>query len=97
VDSPLPDMSAPPVLSQPDLEQTLKVASNSVELLSEMLGPLSTPGADTSGLEETFMVDLVSQCSRWVAHTVGTRMQTPVHFSLVCLEVRGARNSPQVL
>jgi hypothetical protein len=48
-----------------DVEQTLRVSRNSCELLGEMLGPIKA-GGDASGLQETFILDLVDQCYRWV-------------------------------
>jgi hypothetical protein len=47
-----------------DVEQTLRVSRNSCELLGEMLGPIRGAG-DASGLQETFIMDLVDQCYRW--------------------------------
>ena len=45
------------------METTLRVSRNSCELLGEMLGPIKA-GGDASGLQETFILDLVDQCYR---------------------------------
>jgi len=56
--------------ARPDIEQSIRVGKNSADLLQEMLGPLSAPGADRAALQEPFVADLVQNCYRYVSHAV---------------------------
>jgi hypothetical protein len=56
--------------ARPDIEQSIRVGKNSADLLQEMLGPLSAPGADRAALQEPFVADLVQNCYRYVGHSV---------------------------
>jgi hypothetical protein len=65
--APAPGVPAVPQ-SPRSVEQAVRVASNSAELLSEMLVPLAAaakaPGGDVSGVGEAFITDLADQCYR---------------------------------
>jgi hypothetical protein len=62
---------APAVPRSPrSIDNAVRVASNSAELLAEMLAPLAAAaggGGDASGVGEAFITDLADQCYRWGA------------------------------
>lgn len=63
---PAPGLPAVP-RSPRSIDQAVKVAGNSAELLTEMLQPLkdaAAAGGDTSGVREQFITDLADQCYR---------------------------------
>jgi nicotinate-nucleotide--dimethylbenzimidazole phosphoribosyltransferase len=77
--APAPGLPAVP-RSAEEVEQAVRVASNSAELLAEMLAPMAAAGGPGAAAEP-FVVDLADQCYRWppwggvVGGGGGTRQQ----------------------
>lgn len=67
---PVPGVAMPQ--TEADVEQTLRVARNSAELLTEMLAPIRAEGVGASpgAVKEVFITDLVDQCYRYVCMCV---------------------------